>query len=176
MSKAAELAEALKALTRKPTVNLVCKVLEVTGKTCRVEPIDGGAEITGVRLSPVTDSSNEGILIVPEVGSYVMVSQIKVNAADFVYYVSSCSRITEFKMITTSGTVYSLAKTEMLVTELNKTNTLINALLAIINGAPIPEAGNGAPSALQTALKAALVGQSLGNYANIKNEKIKHNG
>lgn len=176
MSKAAELAEALKALTRKPTVNLVCKVLEVTGKTCRVEPIDGGAEITGVRLSPVTDSSNEGILIIPEVDSYVMVSQIKVNAADFVYYVSSCSRITEVKMITTNATVYSLTKTELLITELNKTNALLNALLAVINGTAIPEPGSGAPSALQVALKAAITGQTLGNYTDIKNEKIKHNG
>lgn len=176
MSKQAELAEALKALTRKPTVNLVCKVLEVTGKTCRVEPIDGGAEITGVRLSPVTDASNEGMLIVPEVNSYVMVSQIKVNATEFKHYVSSCSRIAEVNMVTTTGTVYSLTKTELLVTELNKTNSLLNALLAVINGTPIPETGSGAASALQMALKAALTGQTLGNYTNIKNEKIKHNG
>lgn len=176
MSSATELAEALRSLTRRPTINFVCKVIEVTGKVCRVEPIDGGAEITGVRLSPVIDDSNEGMLVIPEVDSFVMVSQIKVNATEFKYYVSSCSKITDVKMITTSGDVFSLTKTELLITELNKTNELLTAILAVINGAPIPEPGSGVASALQAALKTAVLTKTLGNYSGIKNEKVKHNG
>lgn len=170
-----DLADALRALTRKPTINHVCKVLEVTGKICRVEPIDGGAEITGVRLSPVTDNTNEGLLITPEVNSYVMVSEVKINNSESKYYVSGWSRITDIKMLTTTGDSFSMVKAETLITELNKTRSLLNAVLTVINGAAIPEPGNGSPSALQAALKTAVTSQELGVFTNIKNDKIKHN-
>lgn len=55
--------------------------------------------------------------------------------------------------------------------ELQQTINLLQALLNVINGAPIPEPGSGAPSALQTALSSAITGQSLGDFGDdIKSE------
>lgn len=56
-------------------------------------------------------------------------------------------------------------------TEIEKTNTLLQALITIISGAPIPEPGSGAPSALQTALAGAISGQSLGSFTDITSDK-----
>lgn len=55
--------------------------------------------------------------------------------------------------------------------EINKSNTLVQSLVTIINGTPIPEPGSGSPSALQAALAAAIIGQSLGDFSQIKSEK-----
>lgn len=55
-----------------------------------------------------------------------------------------------------------------LKTQLDKTNVLLQALIDILNGASIPEPGNGAPSALQLALKTAIIGKALGSYTDIK--------
>ena len=67
-----------------------------------------------------------------------------------------------------------LTITPELVTQLNKTNEMLQAVLGVLSGAPIPEPGNGSPSALQAALKTAVAGKELGNYNNIENSKITH--
>ena len=51
--------------------------------------------------------------------------------------------------------------------ETNGKNQVLDAIMEIINGAPIPEPGNGSSSAFQTALKAAIT---------YKNEGIWENG
>ena len=58
--------------------------------------------------------------------------------------------------------------------ELNKNNQILQSILAVINGSPIPEAGNGATSLLQTTLKGVLVGKQIGDFSNIENNKVKH--
>jgi hypothetical protein len=55
-----------------------------------------------------------------------------------------------------------------LKTQLDKTNTLLQAIINIISGTVITEPGSGAPSALQTALSAAITGKTLGDYSDIK--------
>jgi len=67
-----------------------------------------------------------------------------------------------------------LTITPELVTQLNKTNELLQAVLTVLSGTPIPEPGNGSPSALQAALKAAVAGKQLGDYTSIENPKITH--
>ena len=67
-----------------------------------------------------------------------------------------------------------LTITPKLVQELNKNNTLLQAIITILSGSPIPEPGNGSPSALQTALKGAISGKELGDFSEIENSKIKH--
>jgi len=54
-----------------------------------------------------------------------------------------------------------------LQSQIEKTNNLLQSLLNVIEGASIPEPGNGSPSALQTALKAAVGSQTLGDFSNI---------
>jgi hypothetical protein len=63
---------------------------------------------------------------------------------------------------------YSILKSEY-----DKTKTVLDNILSIINGPPIPEPGNGAPSALQQALAAAVVNLQTGNIAGSKIEEIK---
>lgn len=67
-----------------------------------------------------------------------------------------------------------LTITPKLVEELNKTRTLLQTIIGIINGPPIPEAGNSSPSSFKTALQSAIAGQSLGEFSQIENKKIKH--
>lgn len=83
-------------------------------------------------------------------------------------------KIDKDNIILNDGSFGGLVKVEELKTQLEKTNNVLNSILNIINGNPIAEAGNGAPSALQIALKAAVVGKQVGDYSNIENEKIKH--
>jgi len=48
--------------------------------------------------------------------------------------------------------------------ETNGENEVIKAILSIINGAPIPEPGNGANSVFQTMLKTAVTGKDQGKW------------
>ena len=61
-----------------------------------------------------------------------------------------------------------------LKTQLNKNNILLAHIMAIINGPPVTEPGNGAPSALQIALKSAISSDQLGDFSNIENPNVKH--
>ena len=72
------------------------------------------------------------------------------------------------------GLANGLIKIDNLKMELEKLNTMWTAFKSIINGAPIPEAGNGVTSAFQTALKSAFVGKNNPSYSDIENEKITH--
>ena len=60
--------------------------------------------------------------------------------------------------------------------EWNKNKAILNALLQKLNGPPITEPGNGSPSALQTTLKAALVGKQPGVFSEeqLTNKKVMH--
>lgn len=91
MSKAGELIKQL-AGSVEATLH-VCKVISVDGATCNVEPIDGSAELHGVRLNAVT-SNSAGIIITPIVESVVIVNQIsKVDS-----YVSLFSEIEKIEI------------------------------------------------------------------------------
>lgn len=69
-----------------------------------------------------------------------------------------------------------LIKIEELKKELQKNNIILEILLKICNSSPIPEPGNGSPSAFQSALMSALSGKQVGNFNNIENDKVLHGG
>jgi dihydroorotate dehydrogenase len=69
----------------------VCKVTAVNGLSCECEPIDGDTAITEVRL--IADESTEFFVLVPAVGSIVMVNFLSNTDA----YVSMVSKVTEVK-------------------------------------------------------------------------------
>jgi len=58
--------------------------------------------------------------------------------------------------------------------QLDKNNLLLNSILTVLNGAPVTEPGNGAPSALQLALKSAVAGKQVGDFSKIESKTIKH--
>lgn len=69
-----------------------------------------------------------------------------------------------------------LIKIEELKKELQKNNIILEILLKICTSSPIPEHGNGSPSAFQSALMSALSGKQVGNFNNIENDKVLHGG
>lgn len=153
-------------------------------RTCAVTALTGHSQIQipDVRLQAEV---SDGLLIIPSVGSTVFIAYTKANEpyiclfsdVDHVLLVvgSSAIEITnDGKIKFNDGSLGGLTKTQELQTQLNKTNQLLQALLTVINGAPIPEPGSGAPSALQTALQSALTGQQLGDYSQIENTNITH--
>jgi len=115
------------------------------------------------------DTSKKGIVITPVTGSSVIISRIGASDELFVEMFSEVESI-----VFDGGVNGGLTITPKLVQELNKNNTLLQAIITILSGSPIPEPGNGSPSALQTALKGAISGKELGDFSEIENSKIKH--
>lgn len=71
-----------------------------------------------------------------------------------------------------AGTLGGMVKARELQTQSNLDKEILQAMLDILTGPPIDEPGNGAPSALQIALRAALIGKSPGTWDNLENPKI----
>ena len=115
------------------------------------------------------DDQKKGIVITPVSGSSVIVSRIGDSDEMFVEMFSDVESI-----VMDGGDNGGLTITPELVKQLNNTNNLLQAIITILSGAPIPEPGNGSPSALQTSLKTAITGKQLGDYSKIENTKIKH--
>ena len=67
-----------------------------------------------------------------------------------------------------------LIKVEELKTQLAKNNQILQILLTIIRGAPVPEPGLGSPSALQAALAIALSTTAVGDFSQIESDKVFH--
>jgi hypothetical protein len=139
-------------------------------------------QIPSVRLqAEVAD----GFLLIPKVDSTVLVGYttrqepfvLQFSEVDQVLVVvgqSTLEILKDGKIRLNDGSFGGLIKIHELQAQLNKTNSLLSALITVLKGAPIPEPGNGAPSALQLALGSAIASQSLGDYSNIENEAITH--
>jgi hypothetical protein len=138
-------------------------------KYCRVKPISGPL-LYKVALKSGSEDDASGIVQIPEVGSIVLVGikQNQKNAA----YVLKCSKVSS--VVIDGGANGGLIKIEELKAQYLKTKLLLDAITEVINGVPIPEAGNGAPSGLQTALKTAITSMQTGSLENIENTKVKH--
>lgn len=151
---------------------------DVTVKT------DDGDTLFDVRLRAISASANQSVEVLPAKGSRVLL--LKIEEDD--YFILHADKIDSYAVrvadtllkITSNGIVFNdgslggMVKAKTLASELNKNNQLLTAILAVLNGAPIPEVGNGANSSLQVALKAAVSGMSLGDFSALENEKVKH--
>ena len=72
-----------------------------------------------------------------------------------------------------NGGTHGMVKADVLKIQSEKDKAILDDLLNIINGTPIPEPGSGSPSAFQAALKAVLTGKSSGDWTTLENDKIK---
>ena len=149
--------------------------VDESAKTTIVSPSDGGSDILDVRLESDENSESKGFFVVPSVGSLVIVTFISPQES----FISAWTEIDtvvakQGQWTFNEGENGGLTITPELQTQLDKTNALLEGLINVISGTSIPEPGNGAPSALQTALSAAITGKSLGDYSNIENEAVKH--
>lgn len=152
----------------------LCNVLSVSASTttglmtCDCQPVDGSAIVEDVCL--VTDYANNkaGFILVPSVNSLVQVS-FNDDGDAFVSMVS----VVDFTYL--NGNDYGgLVNAKELKTQLDKNNQLLTHITSVINGTPIDEPGNGAPSALQIALQTAIVTDSIADLSNIENTTVLH--
>lgn len=79
-----------------PKQTIIAKVIEVDRAklTCDVEPADGGAAYVDVRLQSTIDDSDQGVFLIPKVGSFVTISIVSND--DNYCYVAQYSEIDEF--------------------------------------------------------------------------------
>lgn len=79
-----------------PKQTIIAKVIEVDRAklTCDVEPADGGAAYVDVRLQSTIDDSDQGVFLIPKVGSFVTISIVS-NDENYCY-VAQYSEIDEF--------------------------------------------------------------------------------
>jgi hypothetical protein len=149
--------------------------VDVDAKTCVVAPSDGGPNILDVRLEADEDTDNKGFFVVPAVDSLVGITFMS-KEESFISVWTSIDKVIAKQGLWqfNKGENGGLTITPELKSQLDTTNSLLQALIDIISGAPINEPGNGAPSALQAALAAAISGEELGDYSGIENEDVVH--
>lgn len=155
----------------------------------------------GIKIN-VTLSNSDGMLMIPADGAFCIVAEVNGEGSWELLRASSYSSVvatvgvSSMKMtdevvkvqvgdstsvIVSDGlvrlngdTLGGLTKTLELQTQINKLNTLVQHLVAIINGPTITEPGSGAASAFQVALMGAIVADEVGDFSNIENENVKH--
>jgi hypothetical protein len=183
-----QISEALKRLIKQSNNNnfFVAEVERVDKENFSLDAKleDSDLSISGVRLNP-SETAGKTLLQFPSIGTKVLLA--KLDNTEFLLL--SCDEVESvlwennagFSMeinstgdlIFNGGDLGGLVKVQELSNQLNKNNVLLAAVLAVINGAPILEPGNAAPSALQIALKAAVLGKNLGDFSQLENPKIK---
>jgi hypothetical protein len=136
-------------------------------RTCTVEPTNGDAPILEVNLQ-ANIMLEGGVVMYPEIGSDVIVSFLSVENA----YISAYSDMSD--IVINNGQNGGLININTLIAELNKNNAILNAILSVLGGAPIPEAGLGAPSALQVALNGVTAALQVGSFSNMEDDKVTH--
>jgi hypothetical protein len=159
-------------IDKKLMATTIGKVVSVNKEafTCVVKATGTDEEYLDVRLLGASDNIPKPTVFFPKVGSTVGITPL-FNSRNLM----AVCLITEVDEVLLNGGEFGgLVKADVLKDELDKTNQLLNGILNVINGANIPEPGNGAPSAFQAAVKSALIGKSLGNFDSIKNDTIKH--
>jgi hypothetical protein len=166
----------------------LCKVISVDepNGVCECEPLNGGAPYFA-RLRALVEIEDKSPLLVPVQDSVVIVATFNKNSAEaFVLGYTDVEKvhlkntkggyidIPDGAVIVNGDNYGGIIIVDKLIDELKKVNALLDSVLTVLNGAPILEPGNGAPSALQLALKAAVTGKVLPQYQSITNEKVKH--
>ena len=151
----------------------VCTVVSVdeTERTCICQPIDDSAEIPKVRLQAIFDQT-VGILNVPKVGSYVIVTFIDKRNS----FVSTFTELEKI-LITTDlvefngGSLDGMVKVTDLVTKLNNLENDINNLKTVFSTwVTVPNDGGAALKAAAATWYAASLTPTVKN--DLQNTKI----
>lgn len=137
---------------------ILCTVnsIDLTAKTCYCIPINGDADLIDVKLIA---NDNKGFLLIPEVDSVVIVSNIQNSS----YYVSMFSKVSEIQL---NGDDYNgLIKIDDLTTSLNTIINNINTQLGLIATGISTGGGSYTPTLLTTL-----------NKTTYENTTVKHGG
>jgi hypothetical protein len=165
------IAEAIQELAKRGSAEVystVCTVLEVDAneRTCDVRPINGDADVFGVRLQ-ANLAGTVGFVMLPTVGSVVVITWLNPTTG----YVALMSEVDEVEL---HGSQYGgIVKVAELVDRLNLVEDDINELKQVLSGwTPVAQDGG---LALKTAA-ATWYGQTLVNtqVSDIENDTVKH--
>ncbi len=173
--------EIIKAIRKAAGQNADIILGEVTNfdkeTWCATVKFNKTLELDQVSVKCVINSEASGILVEPKIGSQVSCGLIDGKIENL--FIITYSEVVKYRLITdlielNGDSNGGLLIESKLVQELKKVNQLLQSLTSVINGAPVPEPGNGSPSALQISLKAAIAGKQLPTYEDITNQKVKH--
>lgn len=135
--------------------------------------------------SPETDLEYYDVQIgvtekrVPKAGSRALIGIVENKpAATFLIMAQELDEVElSAELIKLNGKDYTLLKGSETITEIKKLDAQVQAIIQVIKASPgIPEPGNGAPSALQAALKVAVTPLQAADYGNVENDTVKHGG
>jgi hypothetical protein len=139
-----------------------------------------------VQLQAITEGAGQSLIVVPAKGSMVLIGNAENGTGYILIKADKADRIlvkqTDGMFIDVLKNVIKLNGDNKggllieskLVDELKKVNNILQPIMVLLSGATIPEPGNGAPSALQAAMSAAIAGKQLPQYLEITNDKVKH--
>lgn len=152
------------------------KAVDENKLTCEVLEIESELTIYDVRLN--AGKTLKKVVLIPKIDSFILMGLIgNSNQARYIVTVSEIDKViidAETSIIINGGVNGGLCKTTTLKQELDKNNEILTAILNVLNGAPVMEPGNGAPSALQVSLKGAVTGKTIGDFSAIENLNVKH--
>lgn len=134
---------------------------------CDVKMIENDLDLYDVRLKATIDGSSKGILIVPTVGSKVLVGVINNNLNDL--FIAQFSEVDLIQY--DDGSFGGLVRADNLKTELDKTKAVVAAIKQSLDAwVTVPNDGG---AALKTLWGTNGAGKNVGDYSNIENPKIK---
>lgn len=143
------------------------KMGNVDGNTCTV--IIDDIEISDVRLRASTVDNNSEMLIVPKLGTTVIIGSLTGDLDELV--VLTCDEIET--IVINGGTLGGLVKINELKTQLAKVTSRIDGIISAINAGVVTTGDGGA--ALLTKIKAGLAQiTNKESFDNIEDDKIKH--
>lgn len=171
--------ELLRMIVDDPTkeiYSIICEVTELneTERTVDVAPLNGDAEIFGVRLQSAI-SLNNGFVIFPKIGSVVIVTFLNKLTG----YVSTFSEIdkiyidSENEIIFNDGSNDGIVKISPLVNKLNAIENDLNKIKSLFSTwNPIPNDGGAALKGLVSSWSSNQISPT--QKTDIENDKIKH--
>jgi len=160
------------------------EVVAVNTDSVNVLPIGDEAQIFDVRLKAALDEQDSGVMIVPKLGSTVLVTMIGGREEEcFVSMVSDAEEIRvkigqtsffldERGIVINEGKFGGLIKIEELRSELKKITDYLTAVKQVFSTwIPVPSDGG---AALKTQMNGALASQEIPTFSQIENDKVKH--
>lgn len=167
--------------SRIPEGSFTGTVSKVSGEVCSVTPADGGSDYHKVRLKPSVDGKDFGVIIVPKVGSSVIVSPLGRKSSG--YYVCQWSEVEEILMKTSNGAqilfkndstlklngdnLGGLVKVQGLLARLNDVEQKLNALITLYNSHT--HGSQPIPAPLAQPVTATVI-------TDLENQKVSHGG
>ena len=164
-------AEKIKVQAQVGTITSV----DESAMTC--DAMVGDLEVFDIRLKSVIDNKDEGVLIVPKMGSKVLVGLIdnKIESSFIVGYSDVDKLRIICQEIELGGDEFGgLVKSENVADQINSLKNEINSLKNILNSWVPPVGAPDSGAALKAALIAWASPLSLVVKTDLENEKVKH--